>query len=97
MPFVWSLRKLVAPLVLRRYLSRFVGAVVPGERPAAYRRYRARVSDPWGLTCCGMGPEAGRLRGVEGGMPLAAPYAKEVWAERVRGIGTQAARQSLRE
>jgi len=251
MPFVWSLRKLVAPLVLRRYLSRFVGAVVPGERSAAYarylgfrepkiergligldtavaaeaararatlpeyprrflfvgryapekridllvaayRRYRARVSDPWGLTCCGMGPEAGRLRGVEGiedrgfvqpaamgevfathgafvlasdydpwpfviaeavaaglpvvctsacgnsvelvrsyfngrvvgagdvagfaealewvhdretearwigerGMPLAAPYAKEVWAERVRGICTRAARQSLRE
>jgi glycosyltransferase involved in cell wall biosynthesis len=125
MPFVWSLRKLVAPLVLRRYLSRFVAAVVPGERSAAYarylgfpetkiergligldtaaaaeaararaalpeyprrflfvgryapekridllvaayRRYRTRVSDPWGLTCCGMGPEAGRLRGVEG-------------------------------
>jgi glycosyltransferase involved in cell wall biosynthesis len=244
MPFVWSLRKLVAPLVLRRYLSRFVTAVVPGERSAAYarylgfpetkiergligldtaaaaeaararaalpayprrflfvgryapekridllvaayRRYRTRVSDPWGLTCCGMGPEAGRLRGVEGiedrgfvqpaamgevfathgafvlasdydpwpfviaeavaaglpvvctsacgnsvelvrsyfngrvvgagdvagfaealewvhaheaevrwigerGMPLAAPYAKEVWAERVRGICTRA-------
>lgn len=125
MPFVWSLRKLVAPLVLRRYLHRFVGAVVPGERSAAYarylgfseakiergligldtaaaaesartraalpayprrflfvgryasekridllvtayRRYRERVNDPWGLTCCGMGPEAGRLRGVEG-------------------------------
>lgn len=244
MPFAWSLRKLVAPLVLRRYLQRFVGAMVPGERSAAYarylgfpeskiergligldtaaaaeaardraalpayprrflfvgryarekridllvaayRRYRGRVSDPWGLTCCGMGPEAGRLRGVEGiedrgfvqpsemgemlathgafvlasdydpwpfviaeavaaglpvvctsacgnsvelvrsyfngrvvgpgdaaglaealewvhdreaearwigerGMPLAAPYAKEVWAERVRGICTRA-------
>ena len=243
MPFAWSLRKLVAPLVLRQYLRRFVGAMVPGERSAAYarylgfpeskiergligldtaaaaeaararaalpayprrflfvgryapekridllvaayRRYRGRVSDPWGLTCCGMGPEAGRLRGVEGiedrgfvqpsemgevlathgafvlasdydpwpfviaeavaaglpvvctsacgnsvelvrsyfngrvvgpgdaaglaealewvhdretearwigerGMPLAAPYAKEVWAERVRGICTR--------
>ena len=125
MPFLWSLRKLVAPLVLRRYLNRFVGALVPGERAAAYarylgfaesriergligldtaaaaevaaararlpayprrflyvgryaaekrldllvaayRRYRSRVPDPWGLTCCGMGPEAGRLVGVEG-------------------------------
>jgi glycosyltransferase involved in cell wall biosynthesis len=249
MPFVWSLRKLVAPLVLRRYLSRFVAAVVPGERSAAYarylgfpeakiergligldtaaaaeaararaalpayprrflfvgryayekrldllvaayRRYRGRVRDPWGLTCCGMGPEAGRLRGIEGledrgfvqptamgevfathgafvlasdydpwpfviaeavaaglpvvctsacgksvelvrsylngrvvgagdvagfaealewvhaheaearwigerGMPLAAPYAKEVWAERVRGICTRAVKAGL--
>lgn len=32
----------------------------------AYRRYRSMVSDPWSLTCCGMGPEAGRLRGVAG-------------------------------
>lgn len=125
MPFAWSVRKLLAPVVLRRYLRRFVAAVVPGEWSAAYarhlgfeesriergllgldtaalaeaararaalpahprrflfvgryvrekrldllvaayRRYRARVSDPWGLTCCGMGPEAGRLRGIEG-------------------------------
>ena len=125
MPFQWSLRKLVAPLVLRRYLRRFAVAVVPGERSAAYARYlgfdesriergligldtalaadaarnraslpawprrflfvgryapekridllvaayrlyRSRVADPWGLTCCGMGPEAGRLAGVDG-------------------------------
>jgi glycosyltransferase involved in cell wall biosynthesis len=125
MPFVWSLRKILAPLVLRRYLNRFVGAFVPGERSAAYarhlgfpesridrgligldtetaaqaararralpryprrflfvgryarekridllmaayRRYRTAVHDPWSLTCCGMGPEAGRLRGVAG-------------------------------
>lgn len=125
MPFAWSLRKLVAPLVLRRYLRRFALAWVPGERSAtyarylgfeetkiergllgldtaalaeaargrgalstrprrflfvgryvadkridllvnAYRRYRMRVAEPWGLTCCGIGPEAGRLVGQEG-------------------------------
>jgi glycosyltransferase involved in cell wall biosynthesis len=125
MPFLWSLRKLVAPLVLRRYLARFAAALVPGERSAVYarhlgfpesriergligldtaaaaeaararaalpawprrflyvgryapekrldllvagyRRYRSRVAEPWGLTCCGMGPEAWRLAGVEG-------------------------------
>jgi glycosyltransferase involved in cell wall biosynthesis len=125
MPFTWSLRKLLAPVVLRNYLRRFAGAVVPGERSAvyarhlgfaesriergligldtsaaavaartraarpgwprrflyvgryaaekridllvgAYRRYRSEVDEPWGLTCCGQGPEAGRLAGVEG-------------------------------
>jgi glycosyltransferase involved in cell wall biosynthesis len=124
MPFAWSLRKVLAPFVLRRYLRRFVGAIVPGERSAvyarhlgfaesriergligldtaafagaarerataayprrflyvgryapekridvlvaAYRRYRADVADPWELTCCGMGSEAGLLAGVEG-------------------------------
>lgn len=125
MTFAWSLRKLVAPLVLRAYLRRFVGAIVTGERSAmyarflgfpdgsvetgligldteaylaarsarpeadrhprrflyvgrysrekridllveAYRRYRAAVPDPWGLTCVGMGPHAGLLAGREG-------------------------------
>jgi len=124
MPFVWSLRKLAAPLVLRRYLRRFAAAIVPGERSAvyarylgfpesriergligldtaagaesararavaayprrflfvgryarekrldllvaAYVRYRRQVSDPWELTCHGIGPEARLLAGVEG-------------------------------
>lgn len=123
--FAYTLRKLLAPIVLRRYLRRFAGAFVPGERSAeyarwlgfpdgavtrgitgvdtapfaraaaaraatpayprrflyvgryarekgldllleAYRRYRRGVADPWTLTCCGMGPEAARLVGVEG-------------------------------
>ena len=123
--FARTLRKLLAPIVLRRYVRRFAGAFVPGERSAeyarwlgfaepriergitgldtapfaaaaaararaaayprkflyvgryvrekgidvlveAYRRYRSTVSDPWSLTCCGMGPEAARLRGEEG-------------------------------
>jgi glycosyltransferase involved in cell wall biosynthesis len=125
MPFAWTLRKLVAPLVLRRYLRRFELAFVPGEWSAVYarhlgfsesriergllgldtaalskaagvrsllpehprqflfigryvadkridllvagyRRYRSRATEPWGLTCCGVGPDAGRLAGVEG-------------------------------
>lgn len=125
MVYTPSLRKLVAPLVLGRYLRRFRLAFVPGERSAAYarhlgfpdatiekglvgidiapyaqahrerqglaayprrflyvgrsvrdkaidvlvagyRRYREAVADPWPLTCCGMGPEAWRLEGVEG-------------------------------
>jgi glycosyltransferase involved in cell wall biosynthesis len=33
---------------------------------AAYRDYRRQVTDPWGLTCCGSGPESHVLQGVEG-------------------------------
>lgn len=32
----------------------------------AYDRYRAAVSDPWPLDCCGTGPEAARLGGRPG-------------------------------
>lgn len=32
----------------------------------AYAAYRRMVSDPWGLTCCGEGPDAGVLAGVDG-------------------------------
>lgn len=125
MPFAVTLRKLLAPLVLARYVRRFAAAFVPGERSAAYarwlgfgerrierglmaadtallgeaerqrralaayprkflylgrytaekgiatlvagyRQYRAAVANPWTLSCCGMGPEEGRLSGVEG-------------------------------
>ncbi len=33
---------------------------------SAYRRYCGRVQKPWGLTCCGMGPDGVRLNGVAG-------------------------------
>jgi len=125
MVYAPTLRKFLAPFVLRRYLRRFRAAFVPGERSAAYarhlgfpesaiekglvgidmaaygqahrarqalpayprrflyvgryvrdkaidvlvagyRRYRETVTDPWSLTCCGMGPEASRLENVEG-------------------------------
>jgi glycosyltransferase involved in cell wall biosynthesis len=39
MTFAWSLRKLAAPFVLRRYLRRFAGAFVTGKRSAAYARF----------------------------------------------------------
>jgi glycosyltransferase involved in cell wall biosynthesis len=123
--FAFTIRKLLAPVVLRPYLRRFCGAFVPGERSAAYarwlgfpdakvtrgltglevsafqdaaaargasstfpkrflyvgryarekgldvlieayRRYRGSVAEPWSLTCCGIGPEVWRLKGVEG-------------------------------
>lgn len=32
----------------------------------AYGAYRAQVTDPWGLTCCGRGPEGRHLQGVAG-------------------------------
>lgn len=125
MTFAWTLRKLLAPLVLHRYLRRFSAAFVTGARSAeyakylgfrgrivetgligldvpayqaarlarpaairhprqflyvgryapekrldllvsAYAKYRSRVSNPWGLTCAGMGPEKGRLTGQPG-------------------------------
>ncbi len=123
--FGYTLRKLLAPLVLRSYVKRFVAAFVPGERSAeyarwlgfpdakiergvtgldikvfaaaaaarvaapayprkflyvgryapekgidvlleAYGKYRQAVSEPWPLTCCGMGAEAGNLRRTQG-------------------------------
>jgi hypothetical protein len=39
MTFRWSLRKLLAPLVLRRYLKRFKAALVTGARSASYARF----------------------------------------------------------
>lgn len=125
MTFAWSARKLVAPLVLRSYLRRFVAALVTGERSAmyarflgfpdeavetgligldveayraaresraagqplprrflyvgrysrekridllveAYERYRSGVSDPFSLTCAGIGPSGKLLVGREG-------------------------------
>jgi len=45
----------------------FVGRYVPQKDLAsligAYQRYRSLVTDPWGLTCCGDGPDAGLVRG----------------------------------
>jgi glycosyltransferase involved in cell wall biosynthesis len=44
----------------------FVGRYVPQKDlptlMAAYAEYRAGVSDPWGLTCCGSGPEGHLLK-----------------------------------
>lgn len=48
------------------YVGRYVP---PKDLPTlvdAYRSYRASVSDPWGLTCRGAGPEAGLLADCEG-------------------------------
>lgn len=48
----------------------FVGRYVPQKDlrtlVSAYAAYRRLVSDPWGLTCCGDGPDASFLTGVEG-------------------------------
>jgi glycosyltransferase involved in cell wall biosynthesis len=52
----------------RRFL--FTGRYVPQKNLAvlmkAYTAYRSRVSNPWGLTCCGSGEDANLLSGVEG-------------------------------
>ena len=48
----------------------FAGRYVPQKDlttlTRAYAQYRAGVSDPWGLTCCGSGPEAHILRDQPG-------------------------------
>jgi glycosyltransferase involved in cell wall biosynthesis len=48
----------------------FAGRFVPekdlGTLIAAYKLYRGRVADAWGLTCCGTGPEGRLLEGVPG-------------------------------
>ncbi len=48
----------------------FVGRYVPQKDlptlMAAYAQYRAAVSDPWGLTCCGSGPEGHLLQNQPG-------------------------------
>ena len=122
LPFAWTLKKLIAPVILRGYLRRFRACFVPGARAAtyarwlgfkneqiktglfsiriqeseeesgarknflfigryvkekrldvlvkAYKRYRmlaaARNEEPWGLSCCGMGPTQHYIRAVEG-------------------------------
>ncbi|MFM8414314.1 MAG: glycosyltransferase family 4 protein, partial [Planctomycetota bacterium] len=137
MTFAWTLRKVVAPLVLWPYLRRFAAAFVTGARSAEYARYlgfrgrivetgligldvpayqaarlarppadrhprqflyvgryarekrldvlvaayaeyRRRVSDPWGLTCAGMGPEKARLEGQPGITDLGFVQPKEM-------------------
>ena len=48
----------------------FVGRYVPQKDlvtlTKAYAEYRAGVADPWGLTCCGSGPDAHLLRDQPG-------------------------------
>ncbi len=48
----------------------FVGRYVPQkDLPTlmnAYAEYRDSVAEPWGLTCCGAGPEGARLQGRPG-------------------------------
>jgi glycosyltransferase involved in cell wall biosynthesis len=122
LPFAWTLKKLIAPVVLRGYFKRFKACFVPGARASeyarwlgfnneqiktglfsiriqkneeecgsrknflfvgryvkekrldvlvkAYARYRvlvaARNEEPWGLSCCGMGPTQHYIREVEG-------------------------------
>lgn len=48
----------------------FVGRYVPEKDlqtlVSGYAAYRAGVERPWGLTCCGTGPDASQLTGVEG-------------------------------
>ena len=48
----------------------FVGRYVPQKDLAtlmtAYAEYRAGVTDPWGLTCCGSGPDGVLLQGQPG-------------------------------
>ena len=39
MIFEWKLKKFIAPIVLRSYLKRFVGAFVPGDRTAFYSKF----------------------------------------------------------
>lgn len=52
----------------RRFL--FVGRYVPQKDlatlVAAYRAYCGMVEEPWGLTCCGSGPDGHLLDGVPG-------------------------------
>ncbi len=48
------------------FVGRYVAQKDLRTLVAAYAAYRRLVSDPWGLTCCGDGPDAPVLAGVEG-------------------------------
>lgn len=48
------------------YLGRYVPQKDLPTLVKAYSLYRGTVSDPWGLTCCGTGPDAAVLKGVAG-------------------------------
>jgi glycosyltransferase involved in cell wall biosynthesis len=69
----------------RRFLSvgRYVDAKGIDVLVDGYRRYRAAVSDPWQLDCCGTGPLAGLLAGCPGVTDLGfiqPDRQAEVWA-----------------
>jgi glycosyltransferase involved in cell wall biosynthesis len=48
------------------YVGRYVAQKDLGNLAAGYARYRQMVDDPWGLTCCGDGPERGLISGQPG-------------------------------
>jgi glycosyltransferase involved in cell wall biosynthesis len=48
------------------YVGRYVREKGIDVLVAGYEKYRDSVSDPWELTCCGSGPQAGLLSGVPG-------------------------------
>jgi glycosyltransferase involved in cell wall biosynthesis len=48
------------------YLGRYVPQKDLRTLVKAYSLYRHSVSDPWGLTCCGTGPDAALLKEVPG-------------------------------
>lgn len=68
----------LAPLLERRlarpagwprrfvYTGRYVEVKAIDVMLAGYARYRRLVSEPWPLTCCGMGPMAPLIRAAEG-------------------------------
>ena len=90
MVFALTPRKLLAPLVLRRHLRRFVGAFVPGERAVAYARWLGFREDriERGL----MGVDHASLKAIaasrcqEGGPPRRFLYAGRYVAD--KGIRT---------
>lgn len=48
------------------YVGRYVAEKRLDVLIAAYEKYRRRATDPWGLTCAGMGPEKSLLSGQPG-------------------------------
>jgi len=52
------------------YLGRYVDVKGIDVLLEAFRRYRASVSQPWGLSCCGQGPWAEAIRATEGAEDL---------------------------
>jgi glycosyltransferase involved in cell wall biosynthesis len=48
------------------FLGRYLNKKGIATLIKAYASYRAGVSDPWGLTCCGAGPDGELLKGAAG-------------------------------
>ena len=69
------------------FVGRYVAQKDLSTLVRAYSAYRESVTDPWGLTCCGTGPDESLLKGVKGIVDVGFIQPKEL-PQKFRSHGT---------